>query len=413
MTTPTFAELPEYQCYNCTACGKCCGGIFTVILRPEEYERIKEQGWEDDLAMQGTPIFARLGKGYRLANRDNGKCVFLDEQNYCRIHAKFGLTAKPLACQLYPFKFIPTGGTVHTDVRFDCPEVAKNTGRPVTVYQDELLEMLPQLVAAEPASPPPLHDRLIVGWGVLERITATLVKMLNYGEFDLTQRVVGCVQIGTVLRHLTPQALDETTLDQVLETIFNTVILAAAKDPAARIPPSKAALTGFRQLLVVYGREDRWGEKIPVGTRYRNLFRMMNGSGQVPLLRADFPDVPFAALEEPIGYPPDEIVEPIQRSLRLHLESMGFFGKPFAGYGYLDGLNALLLTYPVTFWFARVYAAGRELPAPDADCIRQAVSLVNHVHGLATVFNFPLERYHIRSLCNPVVLSKLAVWYGR
>ena len=411
-TLSTLVELPEYQNFDCRSCGRCCAGYLTVALRPGEDERIRAQGWAQDPALQGETLVVRQGRGYRLAHRADGRCVFLDDGNRCRIHAKFGPEEKPLACRLYPFKFIPTGTSMRTDMRYDCPAMAGNVGRPVREYTEELTAMLPQLPAGA-ADPAPFLGSVRVGWGVLERITGTFARLIAHTELDLTQRVVACVQFSTILRKLNRQALDEVTLEQVLEAIFNTLIMAAAKDPLERIAPSQAALTGFRQLLVVYGREDRWGERVSLAQRYRNLFQMMGGKGAVPQLLPDFPAVDFAALEEPIGYPPDEVVEPLERSLRAHLESMGFFGPAFAGYGYLDGLNALLLTYPVTFWFARVYAAGKGLPAPDVECIRQAVSIVNHVHGLATVFNFPLERYHLRSLCNPVVLSKLCVWYGR
>ncbi|MHB9108746.1 MAG: YkgJ family cysteine cluster protein [Armatimonadota bacterium] len=407
---PQLAELPGYQCYDCQVCGKCCGGIFTVVLQPGEVERISEQGWEAEL--QGTAPFVKHGKGFRLNNREDGTCVFLDEENRCRIHAKFGLQGKPIACQLYPFKFIPAGQTVHTDLRFDCPAVASNVGRPVTEYRAELEEMLPRLVAGA-AQPAPFHDRLRLEWAQLERVTAELARLMSLRELDLTARVAGCVQFSAILRHLNRQALDLSTLDQVLETIFNTVVLALAQDPLERIPPSAGTLTSFRQLLVVYAREDRRGEQVPVSKRYGQFFSMVGGQGPVPPLRPDFPEVPFSALEAPIGYPPDDVVEPLERCLRVRLESMGFFGTGFAGYSYLDGLNALLLTYPAAFWFARIYAAGKELPAPDAECVAKGVSIVNHVHGLAAVFKFPLERYHLRALGNPVILRKLAVWYGR
>jgi len=410
--TPILAELPEYQRYDCTACGKCCAGIFTVVLRPGEYERIQEQGWENEPALHGERLFVKHGKGHRLANRADGKCVFLNEQHYCRIHEKFGLEAKPLACQLYPFKLIAAGASVRSDIRFDCPAAAANNGRPVTAYAADVARALPQLMTTM-AEPAPFYGTLVLGWPQLERITQFLVRLLTQREMDLSRRVVACIQASAILRHLTPDALEEAVLDKVLDTTGNMLVMTAAKESLERIAPSQAALTGFRQLLVVYAREDRWGQRIPVMQRYRDLFSMMGGKGMVPKLRADFPDVTFAALEEPIGFPPDDIVEPLERSLRVHLESLGFFGAAFAGYSYLDGLNALLLTYPVTFWFARAYAAGRGLPAPDIDCMHQALLLVNHVHGLATVFNFPLERYHLRSLCNPAVLSKLCLWYGR
>jgi len=382
------------------------------VLQPGEAERITAQGWETDPAMPGTSLFVKHGNSMRLNTREGGKCVFLDEENRCRMHAKFGPQAKPLACRLYPFKFIPTGQTVHADLRFDCPAMAESSGRSLEAHRAELEAMLPHLVT-EPAEPAPFHGRLRLGWSQLERITGVLARLIAYPELDLTGRVAACIQFGGVLRLLNREALEEATLGSVLETIFNTVVLTMAQDPLERIPPSAGTLTSFRQLLVVCAREDRLGERVPVARRYRDFLRMVGGQGTVPPLREDAPAVPFSALEAPVGYPPDEVVEPLERCLRVRLESLGFFGDGFAGYGYLDGLNALLLTYPLTFWFARLYAAGQDLLAPDADCMAKAVSIVNHAYGLAAVFKSPLERFHLASLCNPVILPKLVVWYGR
>ena len=46
---------------------------------------------------------------YRLGHQADGACVFLDERGLCRIHAKFGEQAKPLACRIYPYAFHPAG----------------------------------------------------------------------------------------------------------------------------------------------------------------------------------------------------------------------------------------------------------------------------------------------------------------
>ena len=54
---------------------------------------------------------------------DDDACVFLNEQGKCRIHAKFGGPAKPLACQVYPFTLNPAGDHWQVGIRFACPSV--------------------------------------------------------------------------------------------------------------------------------------------------------------------------------------------------------------------------------------------------------------------------------------------------
>ena len=50
---------------------------------------------------------------HRLGHLADGACVFLDPAGRCRIHAKFGEAAKPLACRLYPLVIHPAGKTGH------------------------------------------------------------------------------------------------------------------------------------------------------------------------------------------------------------------------------------------------------------------------------------------------------------
>ena len=62
--------------------------------------RIDEEGWSDKL---GVASYVRLGRGWALNKRADGACVFLDDDNRCRIHTAFGEAAKPAACRLFPF----------------------------------------------------------------------------------------------------------------------------------------------------------------------------------------------------------------------------------------------------------------------------------------------------------------------
>ena len=65
-----------------------------------------------------TESVARTAR--RLNHRKDGACVFLGENNRCRIHARYGAEAKPLACRLYPFVLVPTGERWRVGLRFAC-----------------------------------------------------------------------------------------------------------------------------------------------------------------------------------------------------------------------------------------------------------------------------------------------------
>src|SRR5579863_3499514 len=126
-------QLPTIQNWCCHNCGGCCRQ-HAIEITQEEYERIKGQGWTGQPGYgPEQPLFEwHAGppwkKRYRLAHRSDGACVFLNEQGLCRIHAKFGEPAKPLACRVYPYAFHPAGKEITVSLRFSCPSVVANRG---------------------------------------------------------------------------------------------------------------------------------------------------------------------------------------------------------------------------------------------------------------------------------------------
>jgi len=410
-----LAPLPSFQCYDCVGCGNCCRGIFVIRITAEERDRIRAQGWEDAPEFQGINLFTPSGDLFLLAHRDDGSCVFLDERGLCRIHAKFGEPTKPLACRVYPFKLIPTGDKVRVDLRCDCPSIPANSGRSIGEYRDAVQEFLPLVVPADAPdwAPPPLFSHTQLDWSKLERINDTFLRLIRTESLDLTTRMVACANVAAALRTPKITSLGEQPLRELLDTLYTRTVTLMADDPMVRLAPLAVEGMVFRQLVGMYGREDRRGERGMLLRRLRATVRMLGGRGTVPALRRDFPEVPFAALDAPLGFPPDAVVEPMARYLRLRLESMGFFGAGYFGYPYLDGLSVLLLTYPLTFWFARAFAVEQGLPAPDRACIEHGIQIVNHYHGMLPVFNLPFERFRFRFLTERSTLRRLIIWYGR
>jgi lysine-N-methylase len=109
-----------------------------IELSEEERQRIVDQEWTStDGIPAGQPVLEPHAgppwkKRYRLAHRDDGACVFLNDDGLCRIHAKFGEAAKPLACRIYPYAFHPAGKKVTVSLRFSCPSVVSNRGKQVS-----------------------------------------------------------------------------------------------------------------------------------------------------------------------------------------------------------------------------------------------------------------------------------------
>ena len=195
MTMPV-RSLPVLQNWDCSVCGACCRA-YHVHVTPAEQARIEGQGWESDPDLAGVPYFVKesgllSGGGYRLNHRPDGTCVFLGPDNRCRIHGKFGSAAKPLACRIYPFVFIPAGDHWRVGMRFACPNVAGNKGRPVADQLADAREYVAAVEADSPAAvngpPIPLAAGRVVPWADVYRIVAAVSKLLANTTVPLERR---------------------------------------------------------------------------------------------------------------------------------------------------------------------------------------------------------------------------------
>lgn len=65
-------------------------------------------------------------------------CVFLDDDDRCAIHVKYGHEALPAACQAYPFGFVKNErGEIATLMSRFCPSIRDGYGEPLTLRRVE------------------------------------------------------------------------------------------------------------------------------------------------------------------------------------------------------------------------------------------------------------------------------------
>ncbi len=145
--------------YRCYGCGSCCFGHAIELLNDEEAARIREAG-----AKLGVPDPVE-GTGVRF---EDHQCVFHDEDRLCRIHKELGAEVKPLRCQLWPLKIVPT----EDGLRFGVDPGCLNTWR--TWNRAEPQQPAPRMVPAPVAVGPeeaPLEEQLL---GLLQVPNATV-----------------------------------------------------------------------------------------------------------------------------------------------------------------------------------------------------------------------------------------------
>lgn len=119
---------PDSARFDCLRCGDCCRG-WRVMLGPGEPERLLSLRWDgDDARLRGEHTVEREDERRFLARREDGACVYLGDDNECRIHARFGEAEKPLLCRMFPFGFLPVGDVIAVDVSYSCRATSSEHG---------------------------------------------------------------------------------------------------------------------------------------------------------------------------------------------------------------------------------------------------------------------------------------------
>lgn len=79
--------------HACHACAACCHGWRVTLHDDDEAARITRHG-------EALGVTDPIEHG--ALRQADGRCVFLGDDDLCRIHARFGAAEKPRVCQLYP-----------------------------------------------------------------------------------------------------------------------------------------------------------------------------------------------------------------------------------------------------------------------------------------------------------------------
>ena len=206
-------SIPEGQFYACTGCGKCCTSGWLVypsekkagdIRATTAYRRLKNSGY--------VPL-PTVDQKITLGRDEGGHCIF-HENGGCELHREGGSTAKPLACQSYPFQFTEVGGVHFVSLAYSCPAVLAGLGEPLAELKEELGDLVarhPEVALQAQSTPEgfPLTLDSHATWEGYLRVEAELLK------FDPYDPVVFLLNAATAIlaQRVTESKLDVEALD--------------------------------------------------------------------------------------------------------------------------------------------------------------------------------------------------------
>lgn len=430
MKLPVVMPQVSNQRWSCHSCGNCCRSL-TGHLTQAERRRLDAQNWRTEL---GVEPYLSLGRGFVLNKTTDDVCVFLDPNNRCRIHAKYGEAAKPIACRIFPFSARPVREGWQISLRFDCPTVADSKGEPIATYKPWLAELVSEIDESSSKS-----DAVALTGGIIatprevESLMSHLLGWLNLSNPGETRHhpplpsgpngVQGNSELGATPHHPPLARGDKggsdchTSLrlaitDRLIGAAHFTTLLAGARLEKVRDErfvelldilssswpeecvverdePSAPQSAMLRLLVFAHVehvtlaemKSGTWGRTRKKINQLHRARKMRRGRGFAPtLLGFQLPEQPsFDALESVAPAPATDVrVEHLlHRYLSARFTGRTVFGDGYYGWPVFLGLSALWSAVAATGWLARYHAAGHGRNQLEFSDIAAALAVVD------------------------------------
>ena len=126
-TQPMRLHIPHLLDHSCEMCGCSCMAQLVGPLSPEELANIHEAHGplheEGAVAQNVNPIMKGMkpdGTCMHFVHFPAKRCLFLDQNNLCTVHGKFGAMKKPAACRLFPHIAVETESELRIGIKPYC-----------------------------------------------------------------------------------------------------------------------------------------------------------------------------------------------------------------------------------------------------------------------------------------------------
>jgi lysine-N-methylase len=385
-----------------------------ITLSAEEKQRIEKQAWTAADGVDPSAIFVAQGSDFRLGHQSDGACVFLDPSGRCRIHAKFGEAAKPLACRLYPLVLHPAGKKVVVGMRFSCPSAAANRGKPLEEQGSDIQKLAALVVPTNYGQipPPPVSATPGIEWPDFLRYIKWLDVCLAAPGVPIALKLIRALHC---LRAAERGGLDQVSgesADEILQALFQSATQKLPTLPENARAPSGLARLLLRLLVLEHARTVTVQDLSSPGSHrwklIKAIVRFGRAGGSTPALREGLSSVKFADIEKSFGPLPAGAEELLTRYFRVKVQSIHFCGRAFHDRPLIEGFRNLALLYPTIIWMSRWLAVsdGRS-SLTDADVAR-AISMVDYHYGFS-----PYLGWRVKLLEQRDEIIRLCRWYAR
>lgn len=425
---PVLLPVIEGQRWSCHSCGLCCRTL-VGHLTAEERRRLDEQGWSQQL---GVAPYVKVGRGWALNKQPDGACVFLDEQNRCKIHAKFGEADKPLACRIFPFSVRPVGGAWQASLRFDCPSVTASKGQALGGHRGWLGELVGQMVRDWNLAPDEnlapeesgediadFHRGVHATAEELRTLSARLSRWLSTGERPMTDRLIGAARLTATLYGANLRKVRGARFTELLDLLLEALPRECAMRPE---PPTARQRAMLRQYAFAHAEHVSLAElRSGLGGRWAKRWQQLHsakqflrGEGVVPNLPGFDAQVTFESVEAvgPAVERREEIADLVRRYLNARIEGRTILGGGFYGWPVFAGLGALWLSTAAAGWLARYHAAAEGCTSIAFEDFAFALGIVDRAATRLPALGTMTEKARVSYLMGDDGLARLMTAYA-
>jgi len=408
--------LPIVERWDCHSCGNCCRGSI-VRLDAADLKRLREQRWDKHPNYQKMPVYVReswFGGGYRLAQHEDGRCVFLTDDGLCRVHADFGFEEKPLICRTYPLQLVPLEKFSYLTTRRSCPSAACDKGRNINEHRPAITRLMQAGRGVHVATKPPrLTKRHRGSWPDILHVAGAIERLLIDDRFPMVRRLVHGLQFCDLFEQCIFKKLEQNRLAELVQLLESSCLADAGAWFRDRQPPNRAASALFRQAALHYVRlhpynraDNSWRTRLRLA---RIGLSFVYGKGAMPAVHPAFPSATFESLEGVMGPLDDSLSQPIDAYFKNSAVSKQYAILNRHAWPLVDSFRSLALTFPIALWMLRMATGDRQ---PQQADLLDVLTAIDRAQGYRPLSGWR-HRHCVSTIAKLGELPRLIAWYAR
>jgi Fe-S-cluster containining protein len=405
------------QYFTCINCGKCCGP-WDVPVTQDEKDKIEKLNIPG-LKPGERRYFTKNRKipGLYLIRKKDEHCVFLDSDKLCRIHKRYGEKAKPLACRAYPMDLFNWEDDVTTAaLRYDCPAVALQNGKKIGALSKDMNSLAKELSRKRKFATAKYNPKLKTDLKNIRIVAEAYRNFILDTAFRPSMRIFAAAKL--VEFHSRPEnSSDITEAGDFFSR--DAIELVKRSIPSLESIIANAGALNFHQKMVfryilsgfIRSDEENALKFLPVArlSKVKSILKFSLGSGSLDKISGHLPDTSCNdPLESVRGMEWDENAFDLYWNyLGSKLDSLHFCGYPCLDLSFEEGMQHLIITYPVLAYLSALLAKSDKRKRIGEKDVAEALSIIDHTFSRSPFFAIRHVRKMTKSLCSENTLAAI------